>query len=154
MTPDELVEIHAIERLKYRYARCLDLKRWDELRACFTKDASAAYSGGKFSYDSPDGIIEFLSTSLGNDMVSRHHVHQPEIDLTGPDTATGTWALDDIVINTTHHFEVRGAAFYTDEYVKVDGEWKIKRTGYERIYEEIQERQKLDGLKLLESWTS
>jgi len=46
LTPDELVEIHAIERLKYRYARCLDLKRWDELRACFTKDASAAYSSG------------------------------------------------------------------------------------------------------------
>src|SRR2546423_986163 len=72
----------------------------------------------------------------------------------GADTARGMWALDDIVINPTHHFEVRGAAFYKDEYVKVDGEWRIKHTGYERVYEEIQERQKIDGLNLLESWTS
>ena len=154
MTPDELVELEAIKRLKYRYARNLDLKDWDEVRACFTKDATAAYSGGKYSYDSPDGIIEFLSTSLPKDMVTRHHVHQPEIDLTSVTTATGTWALDDIVINTSHHFEVRGAAFYRDEYVKLDGEWKISHTGYKRIYEELQDRTKLEGLSLLESWTS
>jgi hypothetical protein len=32
---------------------------------------------------------------------------------------------------------LNGAAFYHDEYVKVDGEWKIRSTGYERLYEEI-----------------
>ena len=83
-----------------------------------------------------------------------HRVGQPEIDVTGPDTATGTWALMDLVLQLEFGVDIRGAAFYEDTYVKVDGEWKIKRTGYERIYEEIQERQKLDGLKLLESWTS
>jgi len=31
MTPQDLVEIEAIKRLKYRYLRCLDLKLWDEL---------------------------------------------------------------------------------------------------------------------------
>jgi hypothetical protein len=32
---------------------------------------------------------------------------------------------------------VRGAAYYTDDYVKVAGEWRIKHTGYARVYEEL-----------------
>ena len=31
MTPDDLVEIHAIEQLKFRYLRFVDLKMWDEV---------------------------------------------------------------------------------------------------------------------------
>ena len=29
---------------------------------------------------------------------SSHKMHNPEIDLTGTDTATGIWALEDVVI--------------------------------------------------------
>jgi len=29
MTPADLVEIELIKRLKYKYMRCLDQKRWD-----------------------------------------------------------------------------------------------------------------------------
>ncbi len=45
MTPDDLVEIHDIEQLKYCYLRFLDLKRWDELETTLTEDASASYGG-------------------------------------------------------------------------------------------------------------
>jgi hypothetical protein len=31
VTPDDLVEVEAIKRLKYRYMRCLDQKLWDEM---------------------------------------------------------------------------------------------------------------------------
>ena len=41
MTPEELVEIECIKRVKYAYARCLDLKGWDELAGLFTEDAVA-----------------------------------------------------------------------------------------------------------------
>ena len=44
---DDLHEIEAIKRLKYRYMRCLDQKRWAELAECFTEDATTAYGGGK-----------------------------------------------------------------------------------------------------------
>jgi hypothetical protein len=63
-------------------------------------------------------------------------VHQPEIELTSPTTATGVWALDDIVIETEAKLTIRGAAFYHDEYVKIGGQWKIKSTGYQRLFEE------------------
>ena len=46
----------------------------------------------------------------------------PEIDLIGRDEATGTWALEDVVILTDLGINVQGAAFYTDRYVKRDGD--------------------------------
>ena len=35
------------------------------------------------------------------------------------------------------HTILTGAAFYSDEYQKIDGEWKISRTGYERTYVDV-----------------
>lgn len=145
----DLQELEAIKRLKYRYLRCLDLKRWDELAACFTEDASAAYSDGKYSFAGRDQIMEFLRTALGpSNMISAHHVHHPEIDVTSAATATGIWALEDTVIETGSNTTIRGAAFYFDEYVKVAGEWKIKATGYQRTFEEVVSRTDTPSLRL------
>ena len=44
------------------------------------------------------------------------------------------------MIDATRDFMLRGAAFYTDDYVKADGRWRIQRTSYLRSYEEIQMR--------------
>ena len=153
MDIEDLIEIEAIKRLKYRYMRCLDQKLWDEMASCFTEDAVALYSGGKYRYEGRDAILEFLSRSMGADTFhSSHRVHQPEIDVTSPTNAMGTWAMDDVVVMTDWNLTVRGAAFYTDEYVKVDGEWKIARTGYKRTYEELQPRGPVEGLQLTASW--
>jgi hypothetical protein len=67
-------------------------------------------------------------------------VHHPEIDMTGADSATGVWALDDLVLLTDLSLTVRGAAYYTDEYVKVGDAWRIRHTGYKRVYEELAPR--------------
>jgi hypothetical protein len=153
MTPADLVEIELIKRLKYKYARCLDQKLWDEIAECFTADAHAAYSGGGYSFDDRDAIIAFLSRSMGAEtFLSSHKMHHPEIDLTGPETATGVWALDDVVIMTDFELTIRGCSFYNDEYVKQDGVWRILSTSYKRIYEEIQPRANVEGLKLTASW--
>lgn len=153
MTPEDLVEIEQIKRLKYKYLRCLDQKLWDEMAECFVSDATAAYSGGKYSYQGRDAILEFLVKSMGEDsFLSSHRVHHPEIDLTGPASARGVWALEDVVVDTKWQISIRGAAFYTDDYVKQDGVWLIQHTGYKRTYEEIQPRREVIGLKLTASW--
>lgn len=153
MTPEDLVEIEQIKRLKYKYLRCLDQKIWDEMAECFVADATAAYSGGKYSYEGRDAILKFLVDSMGSESFhSSHRVHHPEIDLTGPTTARGVWALEDVVIDTQWQISIRGAAFYTDDYVKQDGVWLIQHTGYKRTYEEIQPRKEVIGLKLTASW--
>ena len=133
----DLQEMEAIKRLKYKYLRCLDLKQWDEMAECFTEDATAAYGDGQYSFAGRDAIMQFLRGALDSrSIISSHRVHQPEIDVTGATTAVGTWALEDTVIETQSSSVVRGAAFYRDEYVKVGGQWKIRSTGYQRLFEE------------------
>ena len=137
----DLIEIEQIKRLKYRYVRCLDQKRWDEIEGCFVPDAVASYGGGAWAFEGRDAILEFLRSSMGSEQfLSSHRVGQPEIDLTGPDTARGVWALADLVCHLELGVDIRGGAFYEDEYVKVDGEWKIRSTGYKRTFEEVQPR--------------
>lgn len=139
MDVTDLIELRAIERLKYRYLRCVDLRLWDELAGCFTPDATASYGGGTTTCDGRDAIIGYLSSVLTNQITS-HKAHHPEIDLIGPEEATGVWALDDVVIVPDLGFTIRGAAYYDDRYVKVDGHWLIRHTGYKRVYEELQAR--------------
>ena len=140
MTGDDLVELEAIKQLKYRYIRALDQKRWDDLAQCLTVDATAAYGGGKYSFQGREAILDFLRDSLGPAVLSMHQVHQPELSLTSATTATGTWALQDVVILTDRAVTVRGAAYYTDEYVKTEQVWRISHTGYDRLFEETEPR--------------
>ena len=149
----DLVELEAIKRLKYKYLRCLDQKLWDELAECFVENATSAYGGGKYSYEGRDAILEFLRDAMGADTFhSSHQVHHPGIDFSSETSASGVWALEDVVIDTRFEITIRGAAFYEDEYVKLDGEWKIRHTGYRRTYEEMQPRKEVPGLKLTASW--
>ncbi len=135
----DLVELEKIRRLKYRYLRCVDLKRWDEIGEVFTEDATADYgtpsAGRPLNLTSRDEIVTFLRDSLGQDIVTLHSAGQPEIDIDG-DTATGTWRFEDTVIATEYNVVIAGAAFYEDRYRRgEDGTWRISHTGYQRIYE-------------------
>lgn len=153
MTPEDLVEIELIKRLKYRYLRCLDQKLWDELEGCFTPDAKASYGGGAYEFDGRDAIMDFLRSSMGaTTMLTSHRCHHPEIDLSAPGEASGVWALEDVVVMTDLELTVRGAAFYTDRYVKADDTWRIAETGYLRSYEEILPRSSIPGLKVTADW--
>jgi hypothetical protein len=151
MTPDDLVEIEHIRQLKYRYVRFVDTKRWDDLAELFTVDATASYGGGATERSGRDAIMGFLVGAMEDETIlTSHKVHQPEIALTGPDRATGVWALDDVVILGRLGMTVRGASFYDDRYAKVEGEWRIAHTGYRRVFEEIEPRG--PELKLTASW--
>lgn len=145
-----LSDIEAIKRLKHKYFRCLDLKRWDELAECFTEDATTSYTDGKFSFQGVGAIIGFLKKSLGSGSVlSMHQGHQPEIDLTSTTTAKGTWAADAGLVILPANMSTREVNFYFDDYVKIDGQWKIKHTGYVRVFEESWDRSETKSLKLV-----
>jgi hypothetical protein len=136
MGSDRSGDLEAIRRLKHSYFRLLDTKRFDELGQLLTADATSAYQSGELSQQGRDAIVAFLKQSLADPgMVSMHTGHHPEIDLTSDTSATGTWYLEDRVIIPAADIEIQGTALYRDEYVKVDGEWKIRHTGYERIFE-------------------
>lgn len=155
LTPELLVEVEHVKRLKYAYLRCIDQKRYDEMRTLFIDEATASYMGGAHTFDSADEIVAFISDSMGDPGVhSSHRCSHPEIDLLGHNEATGTWALNDWVIDTRFDITIAGAAFYTDRYVRRDGSWRIAHTGYLRTYEEIFPRASVEGLRLTASWWS
>ena len=129
--------IRAIEQLKFRYLRTLDLKQWDEFSDTLTDDVTTSY-GAHLSCSGRDQVVEFMRTSLGPAIITVHQCHHPEIVVDG-DTATGTWYLEDKVIVTEQRILLTGAAFYTDTYRRCpDGQWRISRTGYVRSYEAMQ----------------
>lgn len=145
----DLQELEAIKRLKHKYMRCVDEKRWDELRECFAEDATCAFSNGKYAFSGRDAIMQFLIERMDRPtFLSSHRLHQPEIDFISDTSAAGIWALEDTVIDEQREIALRGAAFYRDEYVKIGGQWKIKHTGYKRTFEEVESRKGNDKIRI------
>lgn len=125
-------DVRAIEQLKYRYLRSLDLKRWEEFADCFVPEATAAYAGLDFA--DRDALVAYMRENLGAGVITMHQVHHPEIELDG-DTATGRWYLEDRVIVSDFDFVLEGAAFYADRFTRTATGWRIVHTGYERTFE-------------------
>ena len=136
MDVQDLVTIRQIEELKYRYVRALDQKDWDLFGSLFTPDATATY-GTRLEFTGPEQIVEYMRENLGNNMITVHQVHHPEITVDG-DTAVGVWSLADRVIMTDYRLLLDGASFYRDEYRRDDDHgWRISRTSYVRTYEHM-----------------
>lgn len=156
---EKLLAIEAIKQLKARYQRAVDTKDWELMRSVLTPGARSVYSNGKYTYEGRDAIVEFLSdpNGLGNpEIVSMHHAHTPEITLTSETSATGTWYLEDFVLTGLQSdwapagTVMHGTGIYQDEYLKIDSEWLIDETGYERIFEDLQPR--AEGSRLRTRW--
>lgn len=135
----DLVAIEEIRQLKYRYFRTLDLKQWDEFGDCLAEDVVARYGTQAMDeplhFDSRAAVVEYMTANLGPGIISVHVANHPEISVEG-DTATGSWAFEDIVLVPAFEVRVRGAGYYQDEYRRdPDGRWRIASTRYERIYE-------------------
>lgn len=126
-------DVEAIRRLKARYFRTLDTKDWDGMRQVFTDDVvidTSAAGGERVS--GADTFMAFLREVLA-ETTTVHQGHMPEIDLTSDRTATGVWALHDIVIwpNGTR---LDGFGHYHETYEKADGQWRIASSRLTRLH--------------------
>lgn len=131
-----LCEIEAIKRLKSRYCRYLDTKDWAAWRALFTDDflSDTSGAGGKI-ISGADDFVAFTRKSLRS-QPTVHQVHAPDIELTSPSTATGVWALEDVV-RFGPGVNLRGYGHYTETYEKIDGEWRIKTSTLTRLRADV-----------------
>lgn len=133
---DLLFEIEQIKKLKHRYFRHVDCKQWNALLDLFIDDATTSYDSGRHRYEGKEAIFAFFDEGLSDQKIlTQHHGHHPEIELTSDTSATGIWYMDDTVHILEHNMKVRGNGIYWDEYVKVNGQWKFRHTGYERVWE-------------------
>ena len=134
-----LEDIELIKQLKYRYCRCIDTANIAELRELFTEDAGVCYVGGSYRFEvqGRDKICEAIGGAFHAEAIAFHHVNHPEINVTSPTEATGTWYLKDWFLDLRHKIITDGSALYQDRYVKQNGKWLIKFASYERIYEVV-----------------
>lgn len=126
-------DIEAIRRLKARYFRTMDTKQWDEMRQVFTDGVvvDTSESGGGVVRGA-DEFMAFLRETLG-DVVTVHHGHMPEIEVTSPTTATGIWALQDLLV-WPDGTRLLGFGHYHETYEKHDGHWRIASTKLTRLH--------------------
>jgi hypothetical protein len=134
--PGVLLDIEAIKRLKSRYCRYLDAKDWATWRTLFTDDfvSDTSRAGGKVIAGADD-FVAFTRKSL-RDQPTVHQVHAPDIELTSPTTATGVWALEDVV-RFGPGVNLRGYGHYTETYEKIGGDWRIKTSTLTRLREDV-----------------
>ena len=123
-----LVDIEAIKQLRGRYARAVDTKDWDLFAASLTEDAVLTADSGVT--EGREAIVALVSGAL-TPATTMHHQHTPEIEITGPDTATGTWAMQDLV--RIGGFTLRGWGHYVEEYARTPEGWKIRRSTLTRV---------------------
>lgn len=145
-----LADIEAIQQLKARYFRTLDTKDWDGFKSVFTDDAEIGPIDNGFTQElldlrAPDarqtvapasGLDAFVNRVAINvgPLISTHHGHQPEIEITGKNEATGIWAMEDVLVWPQDGYRLRGTGHYWENYRKVDGEWKIASMKLTRLY--------------------
>ena len=130
-----LEDIESIRKLKAKYFRCVDNNLWDEMEEVFTEDAFADY-GPDIKLEGRKAIIEFLTKTVGREsFTTAHQGHNAEIEITSDTTAKAKWALQDrLIIKGVS--TLTGWGYYDEEYVKRDGQWKIKNTRISRLLEE------------------
>lgn len=143
----DLEAIELIKQLKARYFRFLDTADIDGLQSVFTDDAYAHFNSPEYDFELNGwaALETFYRRAFTADSFGMHNGHHPEITVDG-DSATGIWYLQDIFVNLKRNETVMGSALYRDEYRKVDGEWKIAKTGYKRLWEEVHTR--TDNIRL------
>ncbi len=139
---DRLVAIQDIEQLKARFMRCVDTKNLPCLRdEVFAPGAEIHFKGADYDISAVGwtAIEKFYQDAFTTKKFGMHTAHTPEITVTG-DTARGTWYLHDIFVNLEANTTLQGSALYDDSYAKIDGQWRIMYSTYERLWEETTPR--------------
>lgn len=143
----QLSDIEAIKVLKHRYFRAIDTADTALLASLFVENVACTYNGGtyKVSLAGRAAMLEFLANSFHSGAAAMHIGIMPEITITGDNSASGIWYLQDVFINLEKDDHTFGTAIYTDTYRREGGVWKIATTYYDRIIEVLTKFSKMGG---------
>jgi SnoaL-like domain len=149
---ERLAAIEAIKQAKARYWRGVDLCDGDLVKSVLAEHCELDYHGCcKDPQSGVDHLPAMNVTLRGRDkwmsdgmsrfgIVSVHQGHQADIEITGPNSATGIWAFTDRMFYPPGGAFTRltGYGFYQETYVRVDGAWLIQTTRITRIRVEVE----------------
>jgi uncharacterized protein (TIGR02246 family) len=125
-------DLEAIKQLKARYCRLVDTKDWEGwVDECLTDDVHLDIVG-TIREGRDDALAMMHETLTGGSTV--HHVYTPEITFTGPDSATGVWAMEDLVRTVGDRARAfHGYGHYHETYVRTERGWRIATTRLTRL---------------------
>lgn len=147
---DDYVEIC---NLQAAYGYYVDKGRWDDAADLFAEDASLELAG-RGVFVGRDRVRQYLHhlPPFGRGVLYNHMQLQPVIHIDcGAGKAMGRWRT--FMMVGALDAEARwGEATYENEYVKVDGKWRISLLhGYMNIYTEFDQGWHKGGVALLRS---
>jgi hypothetical protein len=134
---DDVARLGAIEdirQLKARYYRSMDTKDWDGFRDVFADDAEMdmrAEAGDAGLVHGKQAIADFVRGAV-DPVVTAHHGHMPEIDITSPTTATGIWAMED-ELWWPGGAHMHGWGHYHETYTRGPEGWRIQTLTLTRL---------------------
>lgn len=125
MTQEEGLAIVAIQKTMAMYNRAADEARMADIAATFAEDGQIEIPGAVFvGRDQVRGFfdarLENALKDIADNRRARHYITTSQIDITGPDTATGATYF---LLIRTGQIEQMGS--YLDRFKKVGGEWMI-----------------------------
>ena len=126
-------DLDEIQQLKARYFRTLDTRDWDGFRQVFTDDVvvDTSEAGGNVVTGAGE-FVDYVGQVLAG-ATTVHQGHMPEIALTSDTTATGVWALHDIVV-WPDGTRLDGYGHYHETYVKQVAGWRIASSMLTRLH--------------------
>ncbi|MFZ3395519.1 nuclear transport factor 2 family protein [Rhodococcus sp. 7Tela_A2] len=142
---ERALAIREIENVFAARLRIMDTKQWDLYGSVHTEDVVSETFGA-----SVDGESDGRPAVVGRDALRRaiegvldgpvpitsvHHGHTPEIVLTSDVTATGVWAMEDMLwwTNGATEEHLHGYGHYHETYRKVGGVWLIAYRNLARL---------------------
>jgi len=128
----ELQDRNEIEQLRFKYHVAVNDKRPDAIKDLFVEDGVVDLPDGLGAASGPTEIgALFEKLLLEYAPFVKHFIHNHVIEING-DRATGFAYLEaKPVINGISQM---AAGRYDDEYVRVNGEWKLKKMRYVNYY--------------------
>lgn len=132
-----LIDLEAIRQLKARYFRCLDTKDWAGWTCVFEPEFEHEMVAEQIRHKGPrEDFVKFVSQALEG-VVTVHHGHNPEIELTSPTTAKAIWPFVDRLqpgANAPAGAPAMvGYGHYHETYVKSDAGWRISTQRVTRL---------------------
>ena len=134
---ETLAAVLEISALKARYFRTMDSKDWAGLEAVFAPDLEADFRAAAVQWDESQvtyGAAEYIAKlrPILEPITTVHHGHMPEITIETPDSASGIWAMEDM-LRWPNGMELHGFGHYHETYRCDDGTWRIAASKLTRL---------------------
>jgi hypothetical protein len=123
---DDLLEELRIQRKLRTYFYALDARDREALETVFADDVTVQYhtgTEGQFTQEGAKNIVDYLIGNMGNYRTRTHIGANHHIAIVGDKATTTTHAV--ATLWKGDRLVVRGLR-YVDEFVRMDGDWRIK----------------------------